>query len=452
MNTQTPFNPSSNLTPQDFEPLPPNKRWEIVLGIILIVIILGTVGYFLLGKNNSKNKQPNPIIKEQPNPQEDDSRKIKNYTVSDVKNSILYKPYTRNSKFYILDNEIPLKDGAAFFLYCDTIGHESYYSCEDEEIKKAQVTLSYITAPSNPSFLEDSNFGTADGVMIMIFDFLSQKPKEYYLATFQFKKKNQINYLYIPPIKNLGNLTKPIKNIDIANKGEITLNIQTQSGISPRIFKIISTHRFYDLAELTPDKTKNIYNDPIFKYSFSYPSDINISYKNSLRNLEMEKDLKVSPVYHAEECGLQPTFADDSINFWASTQTGSIILNANITVHQIDPQTLYLTSALYGYDPLDWGKIKQKISIQDYINKIKNSSPITGRSVNLEDIQGNQVRHIEPFSAGRPCDEQYREQYQWVKGNLLFNLMFTGSKYGLAPSNTLKTKLINSIFSSLKLE
>ena len=56
-----------------------------------------------------------------------------------------------------------------------------------------------------------------------------------------------------------------------------------------------------------------------------------------------------------------------------------------------------------------------------------------------------------PFSVGRPCDDQSREQYQWVKGNLLFNLIFTEAK--TQPSSIQqKTELMNSILSSLKVK
>jgi len=444
--------PTTPSMPPIQTPPPSNKRWEIILGVVLIVVIAGTSAWFLLGKNNAQNPQTTntPIVQEPSTTPVNDAQQIKNYTVGDVRNAYLYRPYTYNSSnFYIADEKIALKDGVGTFSYC-----EGSQTCDASQTKRGAVTLSNITAPSDPSLLGDLDWGGTGGAMIMAFDFANQ-PKQYYLATFDLNKSDaQSPYtIYTPPIKNLGTLAGTIKNIEIVNKGEITLNIQTTSGVMSRTFSITAGRRYYDLSELTPDRTGKIYDDERFGYSFVYPNDISISSGQSMRNTQMEADLKVSPVYHAQECGLQPTFADNAVPFWSSNTTnGSVNLNANLTVHKIGTSPLYLTSALYGYDPADWGKIKQTIAIQDYINSINNGTSISGRKVTRQTIQSFTVRHIAPFSIGKPCDTQYREQYQWVSGNLLFNLIFTDSTYGAATSNALKTKLINSIFSSLKLK
>ena len=214
----------------------------------------------------------------------------------------------------------------------------------------------------------------------------------------------------------------------------------------------MESRRAYDLTEVTADKSQKIYDDQHLGYNFTYPQTVSISQNQSLRVLALETTLKTSPIYHAQECGLQPTFADSVIPFWATNASGTVSLNASLTVHNVAlAQTVYLTSSLYGYDPADWDKIKQKISMDEYIKTISSDSPISGRKVSLENIQGYTVKHIAPFSAGRPCDGQNREQYQWVKGNLLFNLIFTESKN--EPSSTQqKTDLLNSIFSSLKVK
>lgn len=456
-NQPQPITPS---VPPAQTPQPSNKRWEIILGVVLIVVIAGTSAWFLLGKNNVQNPQTTntPIVQEPSTTPVNDAQQIKNYTVGDVRNAYLYSPYKYNSSnFYIAiaDEKIALKDGVGTFSYC-----EGSQTCDASQTKRGAVTLSNITAPSDPSLLllGGLDWSGSDGAMIMAFDFANQ-PKQYYLVTFDLNKSDaQSPYtIYTPPIKNLGTLAGTIKNIEIVNKREIILNIQTISGIVSRTFSITAGRRYYDMSELTPDRTGKIYDDERSGYSFVYPNDISsISSGQSMRNTQMEADLKVSPVYHAQECGLQPTFADNAVFLWSSNSTnGSINLNAhlaNLTVHKIGPSPLYLTSALYGYDPADWGNIKQKIVIQDYINSINNGTSISGRKVTQQAIQGFAVRHIAPFSIGKPCDIQYREQYQWVSGNLLFNLIFIDSTYDAATSNALKTKLINSIFSSLKLK
>lgn len=457
MDTQTPQQPTADLTPGTQMPgsTPPNKRWEIIVGIILIVIIAGAGGYYLLSKNKATPKEENtvlpPVVEQQPIfPPIDDSKQIKNYTVGDVRNADFSRPSAINSKFYIIDDRIPLTNGVGTFSYC-----EEDYSCtynKAGETKKATVTLSNITAPTDSALLQNLEWGGSDGVMIMTFDFGNQAPREYYLSTFALNKQTgQDTYtLYTPPIKNLGTLEGTISKVEVTGKNEITIAIKKPSGDISRAFSIIAGHRNYDLTELTPDRTGKIYDDQRFGYNFTYPNDVSVYsyYRGVMRNTFMETELGVSPVYHAQECGLQPTFADSGVSIWSSNQS----LNANLTVHRIGPSTLYLTSALYGYDPADWGKVKQQVSIQDYVNSIKSGAQISGRKVTQENIQGYAVRHIAPFSAGRPCDTQYREQYQWIAGSLLFNLIFTNASSEPALSDPLKAKLINSVFSSLQVK
>jgi hypothetical protein len=174
----------------------------------------------------------------------------------------------------------------------------------------------------------------------------------------------------------------------------------------------------------------------------------------------MESSLKFSPIYYAPECGLEPTFADSGASLWlpildeAGTFVGSS-LRAELSVHQVSSPSVYLTTGLYGYDPADWGTIKQTISISDYMFAINTGKPVsTGKPVNLEVIHGSVVRHILPFTSGtygRPCGDQSREQYQWINGKLLFNLVFTETP-GEPSSAQRKAEILDSIFSSLKLD
>jgi hypothetical protein len=430
---------------------------------------LGTAAWFILGKNNSQKLQPPPtpsasnypsIVVVQSPPTlptpptttpANDMQLVKSYSVEDIKNASLSKPYSYNGmNFYITDEAIVLTDGSGAFSYCD-----GSQVCGNSQIKKATVNLSNITIPSDPSILGNSEWGGTGGVMILGFDFNGQRPNQYYLATFDLNRTSSTSpyVLYTPPVKNLGIISGTVKNIGITNKGEITVDTQTDAGLVSRVFSITSAYRYYDITELTPDKSGKIYDDTKFGYNFTYPADISASIGQTMEDPQMESDLKVSPLYHADECGLQPTFADGTVYFWAqNSNNSSINLNANLTVHQIGPAKLYLTSALYGYDPADWGQVKQTILSQDYTNAISSGASITGKQVNQFTIGNLSIRHIAPFVSGKPCDNQYREQYQWVSGNLMFNLIFTDATYGAATNNALKTKLINSIFSSLNVK
>jgi hypothetical protein len=280
MDTQ-PTNQPQEQTPEAVPPslatpLPPkNKRWEIILGTLLIIIIAGVSAWFILGKNPST---PNPISDNQehiPTPV-DDSQKIQDYPVGDVRNASLNPPYSYNGMdFYITDEIIQLKNGVGTFSYCT-----GSQNCGNGQVKTATISLSNITAPSDPSMFGDPDWGGAGGAMIMTFDFGNQNAKEYYLATFDMNRQSSSSpyTLYTPPIKNLGTITGTIKNIDITSKGEVAVNIQTNNGLQSRMFSINPAFRYYDITELTPDRTGKIFDDEKFGYSFIYPNGIYTSF------------------------------------------------------------------------------------------------------------------------------------------------------------------------------
>jgi hypothetical protein len=429
---------------------PNNKKRELILSVILVVILV--IGaYFLITRNtNTKN------------PGGSNNQSQSNYNLSPadklvlekVNSAYLAKPYLENrSNIYIntTDYYIPLKEGSASFSYCDGDS-----SCAATSTKQGNVTLSNISLPSDPSFLMAPNAQqpAGNGVAVLTFNF-DNKDTAHYLGVFQLHQNpNDIkNYLEFYPTKDLGNLSGSIENVAITDKEEVTVTIKDSSGtLSSKIFSVMLSSRFGSLIELTSDKKYKIYNDKDLGYSFVYPKYIDsFSNTSTLEATPLEGVLGMSPIYYAQECGLQPTFADSEISYASSTYSNSVWVTNNIQldVHKVKDPVVYLSTALYGYDPLDWGKVKQTITMKDYLNNIKVGAPVSGRDVKLEDIQGHTVRHIMPFTTGRPCDTQNREQYQWVTGNLLFSLNFAESKEQPFPVQE-KTELINSIFSSLK--
>ncbi|MSR71598.1 MAG: hypothetical protein EXS50_02965 [Candidatus Taylorbacteria bacterium] len=448
-NQSQPMTPS---VPPIQTPPPSNNRWVVILIVVVLVIIEGVVAYFLINRNTSprQNTQSPVVIYESTPQSQDGSHQIKNYTLQDVKNAYLTKPYLEDKpNFYAVSNDqyLYLKDGLASFSYCE----DSISPCAPNKTKQGNVTVSNITPSKDPSLLTVYD-GSADGVAILEFDF-GYGDKKSYLGAYILYNQEGKNNLYFSNAKSLGTLSEKIQSLDIVSNGEVNVTFATPSGSLSRVFIIVSGRNINTFVELTTDKQKKIYDDQTFGYSFEYPKEIRVYRGQSLRASVMETDLKTSPIYYVQECGLQPSLADSVVPFWSSSSAGSgvVTLNANLTVHKVDLSSVYLTSSLYGYDPADWGKIKQTFSVTDYINDIKAGIEISGRKVSLENIQGYSVRHIMPFSVGRPCDDRNSEQYQWVKGNLLFNLIFTESKTEHA-SVQQKTELVNSIFSSLKLK
>lgn len=444
---------------QTIQPVAPNSYVRTTVSALLLVAIGAIGAYFLINRANTISPVQTTVVT--PPLQvstdvklvqlEDDTQPIKNITIRDVKNSYISVPELTRTLHFISDSgSFLLKDGSATFAYCD-----GYQSCDSDKIKNATVTVSTITAQKDPVLMTSNHWGENDGAMILTFDF-GNSQKEYYLGMFviNYDETEKQNHIYFSHIKNLGNVVGNIDSIDISHKEEVTLNLSKGAGLLQRTFLIVNQARnFSDLVEVTADRSQKIYEDQKLGYSFTYPQVIGmLSRYQSERALALESTLKTSPIYYARECGIQPTFADNRIPFWSTNASGTVSLSADVTVHKIDVNApVYLTSSLYGYDPADWDKIKEKVSIQDYVNSVNAGASISGRKVISEKIQGYTVRHIMPFSIGRPCDDQSREQYQWVKGNLLFNLIFTESK-SQPSSIQQKTELINSILSSLKVK
>jgi hypothetical protein len=198
------------------------------------------------------------------------------------------------------------------------------------------------------------------------------------------------------------------------------------------------------------------------EYSFTYPAVVEyISPSASMRDIGMEATLKKTPVYHLEPFGLQQTFSDSGVIFGVGTTTldGTHnvfnILKADLAVHKIASSTVYVTSSLFGYDPADWGKIKQTVSIQDYANEIGTKTDIPNRTVVMETISNTLVRHSMPFDLPRPYENETREQYQWVKDGYIFSLIFSTSLTATSTaevSEFLKHQLLNSVISTLKVK
>lgn len=439
------------------------NNWKKLLMAVL-VLLMGGVGSFILIRYN---KQPSSVLPP-PQPFIFQSESITqavpvNYQLIntnvpdvDIKNAYVNIPETSHPMYILPNNErnIHLENGVGTFLYCE--GSES---CNGAMVRNATITLSTITRLQDVDATSSTSlFGGFLHAFIthFIFDDSYGKRKESYLAPFNFfyaTQSDQKNQISIPFVKDISSLRGVVTHIEVTPQEKLVLSIESKIGFSTKTFLFIPVMRYVsEFVELSPDATKKIFEDTKLGYRFSYPVEVWKYPAGILRALEVERVFKTTPVYFSDECGLRPTFADESSSFWIPNPSGAQLLNANLKVHTIGTtKTLYLTSTLYGYNPADWGNIIDAVSTSEYVNEVTSGKEISGREVVVETIHGYQVRHIKPFSVGRPCDTQTREQYQWVKKDLLFSLVFIDSKN--EPSSlSQKEKFIESFFSTLEVE
>lgn len=126
----------------------------------------------------------------------------------------------------------------------------------------------------------------------------------------------------------------------------------------------------------------------------------------------------VEDMYHKDDCGLPYSFSDMALNV-----EGSENLYARLKVSIPDDKTYYnLTTAMYGYDPEQWGTVVDIVDVQAYRDAITKGIPFNGYATESLSIAGVSVRHTLPFNSPRPCDGNTRESYQWVKDGNIYTL------------------------------
>ena len=135
-------------------------------------------------------------------------------------------------------------------------------------------------------------------------------------------------------------------------------------------------------------------------YSLGYGRDIN-----------MERDQKISPIYHQARCSLEEAYGDESL-------AGDVTV---IAINYGDKPTLHITSSTIGYVPAQWGKIVRNVSMEDFKKTIQTAKAYNSTAkVEMLTISGYQVKHIGPITYNRTCQRVGLERvtydmYQAIK-------------------------------------
>jgi len=455
MNTEL----SNKRSPSDSSQLPiqtsdflSKKHWKMILILVSLIIIIIIVQSRIIKNNlstfNARNTIPPQTATTTENVlKETSSIIVRDYTIDDVNNSKITQIYLEESNFFIDPLQIiPLTNGIGTFSFC----YEKS-NCGGEKIQKGTVMVNNITFLEKPIILLDNPY---EGISVLTFDF-KNGTKESYIGSFNYTNfENRNNFFFGFPA-DLGTLYGNIDKISINDKEEIEVYIRgLNNELTHRTFILSTTGltRYFGFAEITGDKKYKIYKNRKIGYSFTYPIQTIINYSQLLRNQEIENESKLSPIFYSEQCGLQQTLADILIRFRSQDPISGLNLSAYLTVHKISSPIVYVIPPADFYDPLDLPKIIKPIAVLNYLNDVKNGTIISEGKVTLENIHGHEVTHIMPFYYKDTCFNSDQEQYQWVIGNLFFNLIIDDQRKEIEHLfHDMKVELINSIFSSLEL-
>ncbi len=227
-----------------------------------------------------------------------------------------------------------------------------------------------------------------------------------------------------------------VDSIDFENGGYLVLNAHSPAGQQVSTpFLVEGPPRHADVArivELTPNRSSKIYEDHLI--SFSYPVLFSTQHRlwygyptryEDYKLTEMEKANGKSPIYYSGACEQEPSLADISFGFYSNGNDSSKIL----TAHFLSSPSVFLTTAPYGYNPDEWGKIIGTLDVTTYAKWVKDGVKIPGKNVEILNIAGYTVRRITYGPQPRPCDNYaLNEQYQWVQDGTLFNMISSSRK------------------------
>ena len=127
----------------------------------------------------------------------------------------------------------------------------------------------------------------------------------------------------------------------------------------------------------------------------------------------------MSRVYFKNACFMPYTYSD----FRTFMVVGSSTLMLDVSVN--DSTVFNLTTSYYGYDPNEWGKV---VEVRDAAKEralISSGTSFDGRSTELRMLAGIPVRYTPARKLARPCDTGIYEQYQWVKGTVIYSVTVT---------------------------
>jgi hypothetical protein len=385
------------------------------------------------------------------------------FTVDEVQNAWIHPGYPNFLNHQIKYNNVArLQNGVVRIEYCN-----GKLPCTGQT-KFGSIVLSHIHIVTDPEFARreyvyiDGGFGL--GIVTYVID-----DKQYRFLTplniYRAGADNSytgvnINFLseghYLSPDE-----FRSIQSVSMDARDQVTLRYIAANGSEQQKIFLIDQAGRYSLGVYEWNGDYLTHRD-VTGFKFSYPDQLRISQYNYGggidRAFEIEDRLKLEPVYYAENCGLQPGLADQKFFIGVthdpdnpSASNGYVGLNAELTAHKIRTPLVWLTTSRLGYNPADWGIIQERIIVADYARNIQIGEQIPGLSVTLETIHGIPVRHIGAFTQGRPCDTQFREQYQWVNNGFIWSLAFTeyrDEQYRAQLSAQKKKEVLTDIVSS----
>jgi hypothetical protein len=183
-------------------------------------------------------------------------------------------------------------------------------------------------------------------------------------------------------------------------------------------------------TRITSDGKFKIYENKRDGITFKYPSDADayMDYYQSIRAWGAEQYNAVKPIFYSDACGLENSFSDFNINLSKTTYDASLYsgrqqhyyMNFGITNPDFD--TMYLTSASWGYNADDWNKILSTLKYKNYLDLIKQGKTLSGAPSTQVDIAGKKIMYIAEKPLPRPCDERSADQYIWAEGDRVFTL------------------------------
>ena len=431
--------------------------WSKIIYLGLIILIIGVLASSQYEYINNK-EEVSPDVSKETDILEDYDRiiSVEEYTnaINKLKdanfNSLSIRKYGANNnleKLFIFQN-IKIENGKANFYACqeevnNTSSPYTYYFKFNNKNCSNQANISL--ALNNISYLEDTD-GSYIGILSI---FVNGFELEKRLAFFTLYDSGGILPYIGADMIHYDNI------LDIKRKqNEIFLVKVVNNGKEKNLYFYANPN---DLREISSDGEYFKYKDLNLGFSFNYPRVIASDYTNqyahtnySFRSFDAEKILNISPIYYKESCGMDNTLADQKIslsygkNNYSSYNTGFTI---DFSAHKLNYNNVYLTTARYGYDPLEWNAIKESLNIDDYVYAINNGEKISDRDVEFLNINNQPVRHIKPYSIGRPCANRIMEAYQWVNDGFIFSIVVYNNENVIIPTN-FKEKILGEIISS----
>jgi hypothetical protein len=144
--------------------------------------------------------------------------------------------------------------------------------------------------------------------------------------------------------------------------------------------------------------------------------------------------------YHKEVCGFEDGYSD--MSFYIYDYNTTIGINFGFS------STLNITTTRTGYDPQQWGKILEKISMDDFRASIQKPKALNSNSpAEILTIGGYQVKHVGPVTHDRSCypsdDKSTYDIYQAVKNGAV--VTFEGTRDNVDETQ----KLISQVLTTL---